>query len=317
MQKKFFFQAFFVVSTWVASLSVLPVKAALFGDDEARQAIQRTDQKVRAIDNRIMQLEDTQRNQADALGQLDQIRQDIANLRGQIEVIQNDLEHVKRGQRDFYSDLDHRVKTLETNAASQRNANSQQNGDFSQNNGDALPGATKVSRETSMGGVTETLPGDDETAAKSATPSPEAMALLKSWRPSAANEKKHYDQALGYWKQNKYGDAAPLFFHFSKLYPKSTLAAGSLYYAGLSWRMIKNNASAQEAFQMIVQYYPDHPRTPNALFVLGQIAYEKGDGQTARRLWKEVVDHYPLSDVAKKARVNLDTYKAPASGTRS
>ncbi|MES2206316.1 MAG: tol-pal system protein YbgF [Pseudomonadota bacterium] len=314
MQKKNVLPSFFVLSILATSLSIFPVKAALFGDDEARQAIQRTDQKVRAVDSRLIQLEETQRNQGDALGQLEQTRQDIANLRGQIEVIQNDLEHVKRGQRDFYSDLDHRVKTLETSAASQANA-SNQNGNSAQNNTDALPSGARTSRETPGGSAAEILSGE-ETASKSVTPSPETLALLKSWRPSAANEKKQYDQAFNYWKQNKYSDAAPLFFHFSKLYPKSTLAGGSLYYAGLSWRIIKNNASAQEAFQMIVQYYPDHPRTPNALFVLGQIAYEQGDVQSARRLWKEVVDHYPLSDVAKKARTNLDTYKGSTAGAR-
>ena len=315
MQKKFLFKSFFVVSVLATSLSTFHVKAALFGDDEAREAIQRTDQKVKAVDSRLIQLEDTQRNQGDALGHLEQIRQDIANLRGQIEVIQNDLDHVKRGQKDFYSDLDHRVKNLETSAASQVSANNQNGNGAQSANIDELPNGSKPSRETPSASPAEILAGD-EIAIKSTAPSPESIALLKSWRPSAANEKKHYDQAFSYWKQNKYSDAAPLFFHFSKLYPKSTLAAGSLYYSGLSWRIIKNNTSAQEAFQMIVQYYPDHPRAPNALFVLGQIAYEQGDVQTARRLWKEVVEHYPVSDVAKKARTNLDIYKGSTAGAR-
>ncbi|MFN0162929.1 MAG: tol-pal system protein YbgF [Burkholderiales bacterium] len=50
-------------------------------------------------------------------GQLEALRQDIARLRGQIEVLTNEVENGSKRQRDFYVDLDGRLRKLEAAAA--------------------------------------------------------------------------------------------------------------------------------------------------------------------------------------------------------
>lgn len=85
-------------------------QAALFGDSEARRQITEIRQDV---DSR---LETTSRGQLELANQNEQLRAEIARLRGQIELLNNEVETLKQRQRDFYVDLDNRVRQLEGGA---------------------------------------------------------------------------------------------------------------------------------------------------------------------------------------------------------
>ena len=94
-----------------------PAHAALFGDDEARKGVQDLQtqraadaKRIEALESRI---ENQTRVQVDLSSQIEQLRSDIARLRGQIEVLTNDLENAQKRQKDFYVDLDGRLRKLE------------------------------------------------------------------------------------------------------------------------------------------------------------------------------------------------------------
>jgi tol-pal system protein YbgF len=100
-----------------ACLFLLPAHAALFGDDEARKGVQDL-QTQRAADARRIEdlnsrLENQTRIQVDMNSQVEQLKADIARLRGQIEVLTNDLENAQKRQKDFYVDLDGRLRRME------------------------------------------------------------------------------------------------------------------------------------------------------------------------------------------------------------
>ncbi|MGC3962787.1 MAG: tol-pal system protein YbgF [Rhodocyclaceae bacterium] len=84
--------------------------AALFDDDEARRRI---DQLRNDTDARLKSLEDSQRAQLQLNNQLDQLRNEVNRLRGQIEQMTNDLDQAQKRQKDFYVDLDGRLRKLE------------------------------------------------------------------------------------------------------------------------------------------------------------------------------------------------------------
>src|SRR5476651_2804510 len=102
----------------MAAFAYLPLhaNAALFDDDEARKAIlelrAKVDALVQDVNNRI----DTKADKTSTLSlinQHDQTMQEIARLRGQIEVLGNDLANTQKRQKDFYTDLDARLRKLE------------------------------------------------------------------------------------------------------------------------------------------------------------------------------------------------------------
>jgi tol-pal system protein YbgF len=96
----------------VAALAFVagPAHAGLFDDDQARQAI--LDLRAKT-DNLTSQLSAAQRSLIDQQGRLDQLNQQIATLRGQNEDLANQVSTLQKQQKDYYTDLDGRLKKLE------------------------------------------------------------------------------------------------------------------------------------------------------------------------------------------------------------
>ncbi|RJG01739.1 tol-pal system protein YbgF [Noviherbaspirillum sedimenti] len=98
-----------------ASLAPLPAHA-LFGDDEARKAIVDLRGKFEAFQKENAAQMDGKANQKSVLdlaNQNEQLRQEVARLRGQLEVLSNELANAQQRQKDFYVDLDNRLRKLE------------------------------------------------------------------------------------------------------------------------------------------------------------------------------------------------------------
>lgn len=93
----------------LALTPVAPAHAQLFGGDtEARNQIIQLRQDVQG------QIETTSRGQLELAMQNEQLRAEVARLRGQIELLMNEVETLKQRQKDFYVDLDARLRQFET-----------------------------------------------------------------------------------------------------------------------------------------------------------------------------------------------------------
>lgn len=87
-----------------------PAHAGLFDDDQARQAI--LDLRTKT-DNLTSQLAAAQRTLLDQQGRIDQLNQQIATVRGQNEDLANQVTTLQKQQKDYYTDLDTRLKKFE------------------------------------------------------------------------------------------------------------------------------------------------------------------------------------------------------------
>jgi tol-pal system protein YbgF len=92
------------------AFSALPAHAGLFDDDQARQAI--LDLRAKT-DNLNSQLSAAQRTILDQSNRIDQLNQQVATLRGQNEDLGNELTTLAKQQKDYYTDLDTRLKKFE------------------------------------------------------------------------------------------------------------------------------------------------------------------------------------------------------------
>lgn len=110
--------------------------AALFDDTEARKRILELENKQtsehdaqqkaitdltrtqQSLDKRVQSLEALINGKGllDMQNQLEQIRQDVAQLKGDLEVVTHQLEDMRTKQNTAYTDLDTRVRKLETGA---------------------------------------------------------------------------------------------------------------------------------------------------------------------------------------------------------
>lgn len=98
----------------LAAVSFIPLQAQaqLFSDDEARKAILAIRERLNNMQNEINAKADKSGN-LDFSNQNEQLRQEIARLRGQVEVLANELANAQKRQKDFYVDLDTRLRQLE------------------------------------------------------------------------------------------------------------------------------------------------------------------------------------------------------------
>lgn len=87
-----------------------PAHAGLFDDDQARQAILDLRSKT---ENIASQLAAAQRTILDQSNRIDQLNQQIATLRGQNEDLTNQVTTLQKQQKDYYTDLDSRLKKFE------------------------------------------------------------------------------------------------------------------------------------------------------------------------------------------------------------
>lgn len=104
--------ACFALAAWLP----LQAGAGILDDDEARKAIIDLRAKVDNIARELNARIDTKSDKTatlDMLNQHEQTMQEIAKLRGQIEVLANELANAQKRQKDFYVDLDTRIRKLE------------------------------------------------------------------------------------------------------------------------------------------------------------------------------------------------------------
>ena len=89
----------------------IPAQAGLLQDDEARKQIQQ-------LESRVVQLEDDVKHQTksmlDLQSQIDSLNREIRNLRGQNEETAHGLQDAEKRQKDFYVDLDTRLRHFES-----------------------------------------------------------------------------------------------------------------------------------------------------------------------------------------------------------
>jgi tol-pal system protein YbgF len=259
----------------LAAASALPAQAGLFDDDEARRRIEllRKELMQQGLDNeaRIARLEESIRNIGviELVRQLEQINSEMARLRGQLEVLGNENQQMQKRQRDFYLDLDSRLKRLEGGTAA----------------GSSVPPPVDLGVGTSAGAN----PGPPRTPTKE----------------DQAREIKAYDAASNLFRRNDFPSAVDAFRAFVKDYPGSPLAANAHYWIGISYANMRDNRSALAAQEELLAKYPQSPKAPDALLAIAALQAEQGDAGSARNTLEDIIARFPTSEAAGKARTRL------------
>ena len=269
--------------------AALPARAGLFDDDEARRRIeglrQELSQQGRDNEARIARLEESIRNIGviELVRQIDALNAEIARLRGQLEVIGNENQQIQKRQRDFYLDLDSRMKRLEGGNPA----------------GAATPPAATPDTTTSASGG-----GFGPQGSAAAAVSPRVPT-----REDQAREVKAYDAASNLFRRNDFPSAVEAFRAFVKDYPSSALAANAGYWIGISYANMRDYGKAMAAQQEVLTRYPQSPKAPDAMLAIAAIQAEQGDSGSARNTLEDIIARFPTSEAAGKARTRLATLR--------
>lgn len=307
----------------------LPVSAGLFSDDEARQALNEQAKQIvklqsekQALEARIAKLEETLRNQnlLDLLTQIEGLNTEIGTLRGQSEVHSNNIDTGQKRQKDFYVDLDSRLRRLEqaatapTPADSSAPATSATPPSSSQSAPSSSPTPSNAAPAASpQDGASGTAPAIEPKSSasapekgSSAAPTLAATAVKAGVRTPEAGS---YDAAHKLFKAGNYTAAVDGFESFLKQHPGSALASNAQYWIGNAQFAQRDYKSAIASQRKLLANYPDSQKAPDALLNIANSQTEMGDTAAARKTLEDVIARFPAGDAGDKARRRLALLK--------
>ncbi|HEU4709503.1 MAG TPA: tol-pal system protein YbgF [Methylophilaceae bacterium] len=294
-----------LILTWVFLLAVPPAAhAALFSDSEARERVKELAQQVQAqnqanqatldeikktqqaLEQRLSEVENVVKGQGlmDLLAQIDQLKQEVSNMKGQLEVATHNIEMGQQRQRDLYTDVDARLRKIESGATPAA----------------AQPGTTE-GMTPPAGGPTAggTPPAAGEASSMTATVAPTLEPA------GGGSEAKDFENAQALYQAGKYKEAFSAYEKFLQNYPNSSMAPEAQYALGYTQYSLKNYKAAMNTQQKLIKQYPTHKRVPDAMFSIANSQIQLSDVEGAKQTLKTLLTRYPNSEVAPSAKKRL------------
>jgi tol-pal system protein YbgF len=201
--------------------------------------------------------------------QVQQLQQEVMRLNGKVEEQAHELRVLKEQSMQRYVDLD---KRLSEGAPA----------------GAAAPAATGSS------------------ASAAAAPVALPAASKKPTGVAQPGEAEAYNAAYAMVRSKQFDNAILAFNQFLRDFPAGRYAPNAHYWLGELYLVTdpRDLESARQSFALLVSQYPDHNKTPDALYKLGKVQFEKGNREKAREYFDLVISQYGSSNanVADLAR---------------
>ena len=221
-----------------------PAHAAIFGDDEARRAILEVRTKVDSL----------QQSKADNTAVLelsnqnDQLRQEIARLNGQIEVLSNEVATIQQRQKDFYVDLDNRLRKVEPQIVAV----------------DGKDATVELSEQRTYDNALALFKAGDYKKSGA-----DFADFLQRYPQSAYAPSAQYWIGNAYYAQRDYKNAIVAQQALLKKYPGNPKGADALLNIASSYTEMKDRSAAKKTLESLVAQYPNAPAAQTAKERLG------------------------------------------------
>jgi tol-pal system protein YbgF len=122
--------------------------------------------------------------------------------------------------------------------------------------------------------------------------------------PSSASADQMYEASLAQLRRGSISTARLGLREMLRQYPTSQRTPDALYFIGQSYAA-ENPDSAAAYYTQVVDRFGTSARAPSALYNLGLLAERRKDSAKAREAYQRVVQKYPQSDEAALARDRL------------
>ncbi|HUL40535.1 MAG TPA: tol-pal system protein YbgF [Burkholderiales bacterium] len=229
--------------------------AGLTTDDEARRRIDQQQQQIvelqtqnHALETRVMRLEQAAKNQGllDLLTQIQALKVDLDKLRGQIEVQANDIESIEKRQKDFYVDLDTRLRRLEQ--SSQTLAPAPETGGAKP----GKPGGANAETETKSYETAYNL----FKAGNYAGAVTAFQNFIKEYPSSNLASSAQYWIGNAYFAQRDFKNAIASQQKLLDVYPDSSKAPDAMLNIASSQQELGNDTAAKKTLKELIAKYP-------------------------------------------------------------
>ena len=250
--------------------------AALFDDEDERKKYRAGQQEQsRLQEARIVKLEEVTNQAIIGLhNQIEELRREFSKLNGQIEVLANDIQLSQNRQKDFYIDLDSRLRRIE---------------------------------QPVVGSDTDSsvVEGAPVAVAVAAAVVPVVPVPVASDTVATDAESSEYQEAFNMFKIGRFKGAISKFKSFIENYPTSKLLPSSHYWIGNSYYAMRDFKRAIYVQQELVKDFPDSVKVPDAMLNIASSQKEINYTTASQKTLKDLIAKYPISEAAKKAKLRL------------
>ena len=249
--------------------SVGSAHAGLLTDDGARKQIQQLEARISKLEQSPALI--------DLQTQIDTLNADMRKLRGQNQELAHDLQDAEKRQKDFYIDLDTRLRRFEAV-------------DNADNTVPAQPAA--------VSGVQ---------AAGTMAQQPAQPGVVATYDPET--EDRAYESGYAFYRASSYQNAINAFQEFLKKFPDSIFVPNVHFWMGESYFALKDYKNSLTSYQLLVDKYSYSPKTPDAMLAAANCRQQLKSVTAAKKTLKQLIAKYPHSEAAGKAKTLLKTLK--------
>ncbi len=215
----------------------LPAHSALFDDEEARRRIEALRIEANA---RMDKLEAASRGQIELANQIETLKAEVAKLRGQIEVLTNEIESTQKRQKDFYVDLDNRLRKLEPQAGAEGMP------------AGARPASDPAAETRDYEAALNLFKAGKHKSALTAF-----LAFIKAYPASPFLPSAHYWAGSAHYQLGEYKKAMELFVKLAATWPDDAKAPDALLGQANCQQESGDAKGARKTRETLVAKYPD------------------------------------------------------------
>ncbi|HEY5995334.1 MAG TPA: tol-pal system protein YbgF [Gallionellaceae bacterium] len=227
--------------------------AGLLSDDEARK-------QIKTLEGRINQQEDTlkQRTQTiiDLQTQLQALNEEVRKLQGRSEELQHALQDAEKRQKDFYVDLDSRLRRIEAGAPQSGQPSSAVVPDTAAN---ATAPIDPVAENRDFDAAFALFKSNKLQASITAF-----LDFLNKYPGSTLAPNAYYRMGGAYYSLKDYKNAVNSYLTAASKFPSSGMAPNALLGAAICYQELGEVENAKKTLKQIIMNYPDNPITPRA-----------------------------------------------------
>lgn len=224
--------------------------AGLFSDDEARTQIQQLEARIVQLEKTTVRLEDSNKQQTgsllDMLTQIESLNQELRKLRGQNEEMAHSLLDAKNRQKDFYVDLDARLRHFETAEASAQTTMAQKTTEKSvEEDVEAVEGSAYevIYAYYKAGNYQKVLESSRE--------------FLKKYPSSSRTPNVHYLMGDAYFSQDDFKKSIASYQVIVSKFETSPNVPDAWLNIAACQQQLNENAAARKTLKLLISKYPD------------------------------------------------------------
>lgn len=218
--------------------------AGLFDDDVARQKADTLQVQVTGLSQRV---EEAGRNQLDFSNQIESLKTELAKLRGQLDELSYNLDAAQKRQKDFYVDLDNRLRRFEQAVAGKSDASAPEAGSADQPKPATNPANEGKDYETAL----VALKGSRFKDALAGF-----TAFIKNYPGSAQQPSAHFWAGYVSAQLKDYVHAAELYGKVAANWPNDPRAADAMAEQASALEAAGDKSGARKVVESLAEKYP-------------------------------------------------------------